>query len=221
MVVPGTSNTDSAAAYLEWRPVLEDSQGSRLRTYSFFVNDSWTLGKRWSFNVGGRFDRADETDQGGNVVTKDQAWSPRLSAAFDPEGNGRWRAHAGLARYVMPVTSGIADLGSGAGRNGNFAYVYRGPAINTDLNTPNPIAVDQALTTIFDWFFANGGTTRPLRGNPTYPGVNRKLAAGLKTPSAMEYSVGLGGALGAGAPIASMASIAISTTCSPTRSNRA
>ena len=196
VVVPGTSNTSSAAAYLEWRPVLEDSQGSRLRTYSVFLNDQWNLNRHWSFNLGGRYDRADETDQGGNVVSKDQAWSPRLSAAFDPTGKGKWTMHAGLARYVMPVTSGIADLGSGAGRNGNFAFVYRGPAINTDLNTPNPVPVDQALTTIFNWFYANGGTTRPLRSNPTYPGVNRKLADGLRTPSTMEYSLGVGGTLG-------------------------
>jgi outer membrane receptor for ferrienterochelin and colicin len=197
VIIQGTSDTNTAGAYLEYRPVLEDSLGSRLRTYSAFFNDSWTLNKNWSFNLGARFDRADESDQGGNVVTKDQAWSPRLAATFDPKGNGRWTMRAGLARYVMPVTSGIADLGSGAGRNGNFAFVYRGPSINADLNTANPVPVEQALKQVFDWFFANGGTSRPLRGNPTYPGVNRKLASGLKTPSTIEYSLGLGGKLGA------------------------
>jgi hypothetical protein len=139
VIIQGTSDTNTAGAYLEYRPVLEDSLGSRLRTYSGFVNDSWTLNKHWSFNLGARFDRADEKDQGGNVVTKDQAWSPRLAATFDPKGNGNWTLRAGVARYVMPVTSGIADLGSGAGRNGNFAFVYRGPSINADLNTPNPV----------------------------------------------------------------------------------
>ena len=193
VVLSGSSNTDTTAGYLEWRPVLQDSMGSRLRTYSGFVNDSWSLNRKWSFNLGARFDRADEKDQGGNVVTKDQAWSPRLAATFDPTGKGTLTLHGGMARYVMPVTSGIADLGSGAGRNGNFAFVYRGPAINADLNTPNPVPAGQALTTIFDWFFANGGTTRALRSNPTYPGVNRKLASDLKTPSTMEYSFGLGG----------------------------
>lgn len=196
VILQGTSDTSTAGAFLEWRPVLEDSKGSRLRTYSVFVNDSWRLNPNWSFNLGGRFDRADETDQGGNVVTKDQAWSPRLATTFDPKGNGKLTLRAGLARYVMPVTSGIADLGSGAGRNGNFAFVYRGPSINADLNTPNPVSVADALTQVFAWFNANGGTSRPLRSNPTYPGVNRKLAAGLKAPSTMEYSLGLGGTLG-------------------------
>lgn len=196
VVLPGTSNTDAAASYILWTPIFEATQGSRLRTYSAFVNDSWALNKNWSFNVGGRFDKADEKDQAGNVVSKDQAWSPRLAATFDPKGTGRLTFRAGLARYVMPVTSGIADLGSGAGRSASFQYVYRGPAINADLNTPNPVSAADALTQIFAWFNANGGTSRPLRQNPSYPGVSRKLADDLKTPSTMEYTVGLGGMIG-------------------------
>ena len=58
VVLPGTSNTDAAASYILWTPIFQATQGSRLRTYSAFVNDSWTLSKNWSFNVGGRFDRA-------------------------------------------------------------------------------------------------------------------------------------------------------------------
>ena len=196
VVLPGTSNTDAAASYILWTPIFEATQGSRLRTYSAFVNDSWALNKNWSFNVGGRFDKADEKDQAGNVVSNDQAWSPRLAATFDPKGTGRLTFRAGLARYVMPVTSGIADLGSGAGRNASFQYVYRGPAINADLNTPNPVSAADALTQIFAWFNANGGTSRPLRQNPSYPGVSRKLADDLKTPSTMEYTIGLGGMIG-------------------------
>ena len=196
VVIPGTSNTDAAATYILWTPIFESTRGSRLRTYSAFVNDAWTFNNKWSFNVGGRFDRADEKDQAGNVVSKDQAWSPRLSATFDPKGNGRLTFRAGFARYVMPVTSGIADLGSGAGRSASFQYVYRGPAINADLNTPNPVSAAEALTQVFAWFNANGGTTRPLRQNPSYPGVSRKLATDLKTPSTIEYSVGLGGTIG-------------------------
>ncbi len=196
VVIPGTSNTDAAASYLLWTPIFQATQGSRLRTYSAFVNDSWALNKNFSFNVGARFDRADEKDQAGNVVSKDQAWSPRLAATFDPKGTGKLTVRAGLARYVMGVTSGIADLGSGAGRSASFQYVYRGPAINTDLNTPNPVSAADALTQIFAWFNANGGTNRPLRQNPSYPGVSRKLAEGLKSPSTMEYSLGLGGTIG-------------------------
>ncbi len=198
VVLPGTSDRDTAATYILWTPIFESTQGSRLRTYSAFVNDSWRLNDKWAFNVGVRWDKTDEKDQAGNPVSDDQAWSPRLSATFDPKGNGRWTMRAGFARYVMPVTSGIADLGSGAGRSASFQYVYRGPAINANLNTPNPVAAEQALTTVFNWFFANGGTDRTLRTNPSYPGVNRRLADNLTTPSAWEYSLGFGQTWGRG-----------------------
>ncbi len=192
VVIPGTSDRDTNGAFIRWNPIFESSQGSRLRTYSFFLNDAWRLNNNWAFNVGVRWDKTDEKDQARNPVSDDQAISPRLSATFNPKGDGRWAIRAGLARYVMPVTSGIADLGSGAGRQSTFLYVYRGPAINTNLSTPNPVSAHDALRTVFDWFFANGGTERPLRSNPTYAGVNRKLADNLTTPSAWEYSLGFG-----------------------------
>lgn len=195
VVLPGTSDRDTAGAFIRWTPIFESTQGSRLRTYSAFFNDAWRLNK-WSFNVGVRWDRTDEKDQAGNRVSDDQAWSPRLAASFDPTGDGRWTINAGFARYVMPITSGIADLGSAAGRSATFDFVYRGPAINAALNTPNPVPPGEALKRIFDWFFANGGNNRPLRGNPSYPGVNRRIAETLTTPSAWEYSLGFAGRLG-------------------------
>ena len=46
-----------------------------------------------------------------------------------------------------------------AGRNASFAWNYRGPGINTNLNAPTSslVPTDQALKMIFDWFLANGG----------------------------------------------------------------
>jgi hypothetical protein len=196
VVRSGTSDRDTAASYILWNPLLESSRGSRLRTYSAFFNDVWHLGQHWSFNLGVRWDKTNEKDQGGNAVSDDEAWSPRLSASYDVNGDGRWVVNAGFARYVMSVPSAIADLGSGAGRTASFQYVYRGPAINTDLDAPNPVPAHDALRMVFDWFNANGGTTRTLRSNPSYPGVNRKISETLTTPSTWETSVGFAGLLG-------------------------
>jgi outer membrane receptor protein involved in Fe transport len=196
VVIPGTSNTQSSAAYILWNPLAADSVGSRFRTYSLFLNDTWRFDKKWSFNVGVRYDKNDGKDQTGTTVVKDSAFSPRLSASFDPKGDGSWTVNAGLARYVAAIASGIGDAGSAGGRTASFQYVYRGPAINTDLNTPNPVPAAEALRTVFDWFFANGGTDRPLRSAPSYPGVNRLVADGLVSPSVWEYSLGVTKRLG-------------------------
>ena len=138
-------------------------------------------------------------DQAGTTVANGSEFSPRVSASFDPKGDGR-QVNAGLARYVMPLTQGIADLGSGAGRTSAFRYVYRGPAINTDLNTPNPVVAHEALRMVFDWFYANGGTELPLRDNPTYAGINRRVGEGIDVPSTWEYMLGFGGHRDQGLP---------------------
>jgi hypothetical protein len=193
---PGTSATQASAAYIQWNPIFASSVGSALSTYSAFYNDSWRLSDRWTFNLGVRWDRTDAKDQAGKRVSKDDAFSPRLAATWDPQGNGTWTVNTGFARYSMGVNSGIADLASGAGRSSTFRYVYMGPAINTDLNTPNPMSTADALTQVFNWFNANGGTGRPLRNSPTYAGVNRVMGEGLITPSAYEYTVGVARQLG-------------------------
>jgi outer membrane receptor for ferrienterochelin and colicin len=196
VVLPGRTPTDTAASYLLWTPLPASSQGSGLRTYSVFLNDQWRLSNRWTFNVGVRWDKVDEKDQGGNQVANGSEWSPRLAASFDIRGDGRWTINSGLARYVMPVTSGIADLGSGAGRTSSFQYVYMGPAINADLNTPNPVSAHAALQSVFDWFYANGGTDRPYRTSPTFVGLTRTVGKAIDVPSTWEYSLGFAGRLG-------------------------
>jgi outer membrane receptor protein involved in Fe transport len=196
VVRPGTTPTQSSAAYIQWNPIFSSSVGSALRTYSAFLNDTWRLSNHWTLNLGVRWDRTDAKDQAGEKVSEDNAWSPRLAASWDPTGTGTWTVNTGFARYAMGVTSGIADLGSGAGRSSTFTYVYMGPAINTDPAVANPVTAAAALRTVFDWFNANGGTTRPLRGSPTYAGVNRIIGDDLVTPSAWEYTVGFARQLG-------------------------
>lgn len=195
VVIAGTSDTQTSAAYILWNPLPQSSQGSRLRTYSAFANDVWRL-NRWTVNIGARWDKLDEKDQGGTKVADGATWSPRLSASFDPTGKGAWIINGGFARYVMPVASGIADSGAGAGRTSTFRYVYRGPSINTDLNAANPVSAAAALTTVFDWFFANGGTDRPLRDNPTFAGLSTRVGENLSQPTSWESAVGLAGKLG-------------------------
>jgi hypothetical protein len=182
---------------IEWRPIFELSRGSRFRTRSAFANDSWRFGERWSFNLGLRWDADDSRDQSGAEVTGSDLWSPRLAAAFDPRGDGRWTIDAGFARYATSLTFSIGDLGTGAGRPARFAYVYDGPAVNQDPNG-DPVSTEEALATLFDWFFANGGTSRPLRGAPGIPGLNRRVDRDLVLPRTDETTLGVTGRLGLG-----------------------
>ena len=86
VIQAGATPTQASAAYIQWNPIFASSVGSRLRTYSGFLNDAWTAGPHWSFNLGVRWDRTDAKDQAGVLVSDDRSWSPRLSATWDPTG---------------------------------------------------------------------------------------------------------------------------------------
>jgi hypothetical protein len=198
VVQAGTTPTQASATYIQWNPVLTPSGGSRLRTLSGFISDSWRAGARWAFTAGVRADGTRARDQGGVLVGDSVAWSPRLSATWDPSGRGALTVQAGYSRYVMGVTSAIADLGTAAGRSATFRYVYMGPSINIDPGATVLTSTSDALERIFGWFQASGGSNLPLRDAPTYPGVNRIVGRDLSTPSADDLTVGLGRRLGSG-----------------------
>jgi hypothetical protein len=175
---------------IEWTPIFELSEGSRFRTTSVFVNDDWRLGDRWSFNLGLRWDKDKSHDQSGITISGSDAWSPRLAVAFDPRADGTWRIDAGFARYVAALNFHMGDAGTSRGRPARFLYTYGGPAVNGNPGS-ELLSTEDGLATLFDWYFANGGTARPLRQAPRIPGLNRLVGADLVPPRGDETTLGI------------------------------
>jgi len=175
---------------IQWNPILQESQGSSFRTHSGFLNDSWRVGNRLTANVGVRFDKNHGADQSGNVVAKDSAWSPRLGLIWDPTGGGRWSVTGSVAKYVAAISNPVADSSAAGGNPQTRQFIYRGASINGP-GTTTPVPTAQAIRSVFDWFFANGGPALPLNGAPTIPGVTPQIAGGLTSPSAWEYAGGV------------------------------
>jgi outer membrane receptor for ferrienterochelin and colicin len=181
--------------FIRWTPIFEESQGNRFRTWSFYLNDAWTLNRHVSLNVGMRYDKNDGKDATGNKVVKDSAWSPRLSASFDPKGDGVWSVNASYAKYVTAIANSVGDAATAGGQPATIDFDYLGPNVNTG-GPANPVSTDQALQTLWDWFNANGGTNRPIRGTPSVPGVNLKISDRLSSPNVQEFVLGLSRKLG-------------------------
>ena len=80
-------------------PLVADSSGGHLKTYSGFLNDVWQISPRFTANLGLRYDRNDDRDQAGNKFTSDAALSPRLSLSFTPTAGSN-----------MGLTSGFAGM---------------------------------------------------------------------------------------------------------------
>jgi hypothetical protein len=182
---------------LEWRPILEASQGDRFLTQSIFFNDHAQLGGRLTLNLGVRYDASDAANGAGRSVSVTGTWSPRVAAQFDASGKGTLLIDAGYARYVAGLHEGIVQLFSEAGQTSIVDWTYTGPCINCDPNAPTNQLMNtaQALAIVQQWFETVGRSTKP--SYVRIQGVNRIVPTdGLVSPTASEYSFGVGVALG-------------------------
>jgi outer membrane receptor for ferrienterochelin and colicin len=186
-IYPVFNNNNST--YIEQLPLVAESVGNDVRTYSAFVNDAWRYNNGLSLNLGLRYDQNRSKDQSGLPVVKDDNFSPRLGLTWDVKGDSKWTLNAGLARYVAAVSTALVDAGSAGGRTATYSYFYQGPPINAGSGPY--LTAEQALPQLFNWFFANGGLTRATRNAPSIPGVTTKVGGGLKAPNSVEYSIGL------------------------------
>ena len=194
------TNATGGGTFIRWTPILSPGNTDRLRSDALFVNDRWDLNAQWSFSIGARFDRNDAVNADGIVTSDDKRFSPRLSAQFDPRGNGQHRFTASYAEYASRVAEGVASANQAAGGAASIDFAYRGPAINsTQLTVP----LQDVIRVVFDYFNTQQGgtgnrTAQNLRANGTraIPGYTTYFDGSLVTPAVREISVGYGTQLG-------------------------
>jgi len=180
--------------FIDWTPLVKETVGNDIRTYSAYANDSWRFNNRLSFNIGARFDINRSSDQAGTSVVKDSQWSPRVGVTYDLKGDGKWTVNAAYSRYVSGISTALVDAGSAGGRTADYSWYYKGPNVNTGAGPY--VTSAQALTTMWAWFDAAGGNNMATRSAPSIPGVSTKVKDGVKSPSSNEFSVGVANQLG-------------------------
>jgi outer membrane receptor for ferrienterochelin and colicin len=184
-----------SSTIIRWNPIFNPTQGTNFRTHAVFLNDVWQVTNRLTVNAGVRYDWNDGVDSSGSKVVDDSRWSPRLAATWDPTGTGTWTVNGSYATYVAGIANPVANLGSSAGSNARFDYQYLGPQVN--MNPGGPLLSSaESLRVLFDWFNANGGTARPTVV-AAVPGVNTRIATGLRSPAVNEFAAGVTRRLGA------------------------
>ena len=181
--------------WIYWVPILQGARGNDLRTYSGFIADTWRLTPSLTAKLGLRYDRHSDRDSLGAHVVGNGEISPRLGFVWDVRGNGKLLLNAGIARYVTAITSNIADAASSGGRPATYVYDYLGPSVNADPKAPL-LAPADALKILFDWYNANGGTTRSPRSAPSIPGVTSRINPAVRPPDAREVMIGVTYAVG-------------------------
>lgn len=160
--------------------------GSDSRVASLFVNDVWRLDNHWNFNLGLRYDHTTihldpEGDRFSNTTV-----TPRLSATFDPLGNGRNRFTLSLAEYAGQYDASTFSATSVSNSVPVRLYRYYGSGNGSDaLNADG--SVNWSV-----WGKAAGsvGQANPYFATPN-PLTNRVVTAdpGTKAPRAREASL--------------------------------
>jgi Carboxypeptidase regulatory-like domain/TonB-dependent Receptor Plug Domain len=191
----------NANTTFDYNPLAGHSEGSNLRVHSTFINDNWRVNDQLTLNWGVRLDKNDATNGDGDTVGDDASFSPRLSAIWNPRGDGKWAVSGSYARYTMALTSNVAASTAAAGNPATFRWIYQGPAINAGANASTPTAslvtTEEAIKQVFAWHDATGKNDRRPLAAANVPGVNVEIKNPLSSPYSMEYSGGLSRMIGA------------------------
>lgn len=195
------TNQNGGGTFIRWNPVLVPASDNELRTDSAYVNDTWSLGRRWQFSAGLRLDRNHAVDADGVVSANDSKLAPRLGVQYDLRGDGRQFFSASFAQYASRIADSIASSNQAAGNAASIDFAYRGPAINANALT---MPTADVIRAVFDYFNATQGGTdnraannlRP-NGTRTIPGYATYFDGSLVSPSVSEVTMGYGVQLGA------------------------
>ncbi|MFI5197299.1 MAG: TonB-dependent receptor domain-containing protein [Thermoanaerobaculia bacterium] len=201
-----------ANSYVYYTPIYSLTHGTNTLTNSAFLNDSWRLSDRLTFNLGVRYDKNNAQNSNGATTANDSAFSPRLAANFDVTGKGNVRVGASYAHYVGGLQDAIQDSSSSGGQPATFYWYYTGAGATPINCIPNgtgctlppagtPLVTRaQALQQVFNWFFAQGcpdlSTCKLPLSYASVPGLNRLITTTLKSPYAREYTFGVNGNMG-------------------------
>jgi outer membrane receptor protein involved in Fe transport len=185
--------------YLLFGPVLVPASPDDAKTWAGYVNDTWRLSSRLTFNLGLRWDQNAVRDPTGVAQSTEGALSPRLGVAWDPTGQGLLRLTAGWGRYVSTVNEWQMTWAYQPGIPASFLYFYEGPPINVDPAAPRVRTTD-ALRQVFQWFGITAPGQFPRSGiDPFYvfyPGVSYQMRGDLKPQKSDEVTLGVNGSLG-------------------------
>ncbi len=170
---------------------------------AFYLQDNWILfSNRLNITAGVRNDRFTNKNADGETFFKSGSnWAPRLSASFDPVGDGRTKVFGSFNRYFLPVATNTNVRLAGPELDYTQYYVLSG--LNSD-NTPiygAPIAISGGAATA-----CPAAAIEPTPGNVrnctinsdgTSPPFNSLVSSNLKAQSTDEYQIGFEQRVGA------------------------
>jgi outer membrane receptor protein involved in Fe transport len=125
--------------YIFYDYALPSESGPTTNTTAIYVQDDWTVNEHLALGLGVRYDKTDNENDLGEQIIGDSGFAPRLSAAWDFTGEGKYLVKASAARYLAGINlTTISPFVRAAG--GQSAY-----DIYFNANFPNPGTPNWAL----------------------------------------------------------------------------
>ncbi len=163
--IPGTSRLQT------WMPLRGSSID--VNTASAYVNDHWTAGARFTFDLGMRYERVRSNAAGDIEGAQGNTLVPRLGAAYDLTADGRTIVHATYGRYSGKYNDVQFSRNSNVGNADRITGNYIGPAGEGRDFAPG---FDPANYQTF---------------TGTFPTANVSFADNLDSPLTHEFTVGI------------------------------
>ncbi len=176
---------------------------------AWYVQDSWSLlSNRVLINAGVRNDHFENNNASGQAFFNSKNnWSPRISASFDPIGDGQTKVYGSFSRYYLPVPLNTNIRLSGSELDYDQYYVLAGTNADNSPILGTPIVGGAATagtvaglsggrscpTAVFQ---ASGVANCRLRNDGTIPTAREVVSQNLEAQSVDEYQVGFEQRLG-------------------------
>jgi hypothetical protein len=168
--VPGTSRLQT------WMPLRGSSID--VTTASSYVNDHWSAGSRFTFDLGARFERVQSNATGDISGADGNTLVPRLAAAYDLTADGRTVVQATYGHYAGKYNDVQFSRNSNVGNADRITGTYVGPAgEGRDFAAGFDPANYQTFT-------------------GTFPTANVLFADNLESPVTREFTLALGREIG-------------------------
>ena len=145
---------------------------------SAYVQDHWSLGSHWSADLGVRYEHVRSGTTSGIRGVRANTVVPRLAAAYDVQGNGRYVAHATYGHYAGRYDENQIGKNSLQGATNDIVGIYLGPPGEGRSFAPG-----------FD-------PENYLTVAGVFPTANVALASDLSSPITKEFTTSFGAEVG-------------------------
>jgi len=102
------SDVNFGKIYRVTRANFNSERTTLQKYYNFFVQDSWKIGSRLTFNPGLRYEQEKLVGTLIDDFTMKNNWAPRLGATFDVTGDGKTKAYGSYGIYYARIPNDLA-----------------------------------------------------------------------------------------------------------------